>query len=244
MFVLMERKTSSQFTRFPGVFIQTSTVKHLQTSSGGRFIHWSTKTLKHDHWSIIPSSWVSGIWADPVCCFHIKSINIMSHETGSSSFVSVPVSCWTSSFTASTVLVCSAAAPGRQNLDPLPVPAQHGRGRDAGEQPIREQLFVWEAGQELSDADEVHLQQDVLMETQDSQTRPEQELLAVPEEDVPDSARHVQGEGLSVERQDPVHEVEVRGHTCRLEVKEETRKILLEKNLEGPEIPEHLQRDG
>lgn len=36
------------------------------------------------------------------------------------------------------------------HLTPLPVPALHGCGRDAGEKPIREQFFIREAGQELS----------------------------------------------------------------------------------------------
>ncbi len=47
------------------------------------------------------------------------------------------------------------------------------------------------------------MQQDVLVEPQDPQSRPEQELLAIPKEKVPNSARHVQREGLGVERQDP-----------------------------------------
>lgn len=51
--------------------------------------------------------------------------------------------------------------------------------------------------------DEVHLQQDVLVEAQDAQAHPEQELLPVPAEDVPDPARHVQGEGLGVQGEYP-----------------------------------------
>lgn len=47
------------------------------------------------------------------------------------------------------------------------------------------------------------MQQNVLVQPQDAESGPEQELLPVTEEDVPNSARHVQGEGLRVERQDP-----------------------------------------
>lgn len=53
--------------------------------------------------------------------------------------------------------------------------------------------------QSLTDADQVHVQQDVLVQSQDPQSRPEQEVLPIPQENVPHSARHVQGEGLSVE---------------------------------------------
>ena len=60
-----------------------------------------------------------------------------------------------------------------------------------------------QAGEELSDVDEVHLEQDVLEETQDAQPRPKQALLAVPTEDVPHPARHVQRERLTVQSEDP-----------------------------------------
>lgn len=50
------------------------------------------------------------------------------------------------------------------------------------------------------------MQQDLLVEPQDPQSCPEQELLSIPKENVPDSARHVQGKGLRVERQDPGRE--------------------------------------
>lgn len=60
-----------------------------------------------------------------------------------------------------------------------------------------------QAGEELSDVDEVHLEQDVLEETQDAQPRPKQALLAVPTENVPHPARHVQREGLTVQSEDP-----------------------------------------
>lgn len=65
---------------------------------------------------------------------------------------------------------------------------------------------VRQAAQELSDVDEVHLQQDVLKQTQDPQRGPEQRLLAVPTEHVPNSACHVQGEGLTIECEDPGRE--------------------------------------
>lgn len=65
------------------------------------------------------------------------------------------------------------------------------------------QSWVSNYSTELTDADEVHVQQDVLVEPQDPQSCPEQELLPIPKDNVPDSARHVQREGLCVERQDP-----------------------------------------
>lgn len=63
-----------------------------------------------------------------------------------------------------------------------------------------------QAAQELSNVDEVHLQQDVLEQPQDPQRGPEQRLLAVPTEHIPNSACHVQGEGLTVECEDPGQE--------------------------------------
>lgn len=59
------------------------------------------------------------------------------------------------------------------------------------EECVRRQV-VWQAAEELGDVDEVHLQQDVLEEAQDPQTRPEQALLTVPAEHVPHAASHVQ----------------------------------------------------
>lgn len=57
--------------------------------------------------------------------------------------------------------------------------------------------------------DEVHAGQDVLVEAQQTQCRAEQELLAVPAEDVPHAARQVQWQGLAVEGEDPGREAEV-----------------------------------
>lgn len=71
-----------------------------------------------------------------------------------------------------------------------------------GEERVRLQVLR-QAGQELSDVDEVHLEQDVLEETQDAQTGPEERLLPVPTEDVPHPARHVQRERLAVQSEDP-----------------------------------------
>lgn len=51
--------------------------------------------------------------------------------------------------------------------------------------------------------DEVHLQQDLLEQPQDTEPRPEQALLPVPTEDVPHPTRHVQGERLTVQGEDP-----------------------------------------
>lgn len=60
-----------------------------------------------------------------------------------------------------------------------------------------------EAGEKLSNVDEVHLHQDVLVQPQDAQPRPKQTLLPVSAENVPDSTRHVQREGLTVQSEDP-----------------------------------------
>lgn len=51
--------------------------------------------------------------------------------------------------------------------------------------------------------DKIHLQQHVLKQTENPQRRPKEGLLAIAAEHVPDAARHVQGEGLAVEREDP-----------------------------------------
>ena len=40
----------------------------------------------------------------------------------------------------------------------------------------------------------------------------------------------------------PVDEIEVRGQAVRLEVAEETRKILLKENLKGCEVFQHLTK--
>lgn len=60
-----------------------------------------------------------------------------------------------------------------------------------------------QAAKELSDVDEIHLQQHVLKQTENPQRRPKEGLLAIAAEHVPNAARHVQGEGLAVEREDP-----------------------------------------
>lgn len=62
---------------------------------------------------------------------------------------------------------------------------------------------VGQAREELSHVDEVHAGQDVLVEAQQAQRRAEQELLAVPAEDIPDAARQVQRQRLAVQREDP-----------------------------------------
>lgn len=51
--------------------------------------------------------------------------------------------------------------------------------------------------------DKIHLQQNVLEQTENPQRRPKEGLLAIATEHVPNAARHVQGEGLAVEREDP-----------------------------------------
>lgn len=88
------------------------------------------------------------------------------------------------------------------HLSPAAVFADHVCVGHGGEERVRLQV-VRQAGQELSDVDEVHLQQDVLVQPQDAETRPEQTLLPVPTEDVPNTTRHVQREGLTVQSEDP-----------------------------------------
>lgn len=88
------------------------------------------------------------------------------------------------------------------DLSPAAVSADHVCVGHGGEQRVRLQVLR-QAGQELSDVDEVHLEQDVLKQTQDAQPRPKQTLLPVPTEDVPHPTRHVQGERLAVQSEDP-----------------------------------------
>lgn len=91
---------------------------------------------------------------------------------------------------------------GETDLSPSAVPADHVGVCHGNEERVRLQV-LGQAGEELSDVDEVHLEKHVLKQTQDTQTRPEQTLLPVSAEDVPHSARHVQWEGLTVEGEDP-----------------------------------------
>lgn len=92
-------------------------------------------------------------------------------------------------------------------LGPLPVAAGHVHGGDVLEELLGRDE-VRQAGEELGHVDEVHAGQDVLVEAQQAQRRAEQELLAVPAEDVPHAARQVQGQGLAVEGEDPGGKVE------------------------------------
>lgn len=63
---------------------------------------------------------------------------------------------------------------------------------------------VGQPGEELSHVDEVHAGEDVLVETQQTERRAEQELLSVPAEHVPHSTRQVQRQRLTVQSEDPV----------------------------------------
>lgn len=90
-----------------------------------------------------------------------------------------------------------------QDLRPLPVAAGHVHGGDV----LEELLWgdeVRQAGEELGHVDEVHAGEDVLVEAQQTQRRPEQELLAVPAEHVPNPTRQVQRQRLTVQGEDPV----------------------------------------
>lgn len=62
---------------------------------------------------------------------------------------------------------------------------------------------IRQTAEELGDVDKVHLQQDVLEEAQDPETRPEQTLLTVAAEHIPYTACHVQRQRLTVEGKDP-----------------------------------------
>lgn len=96
--------------------------------------------------------------------------------------------------------VAERAAP--PYLRPAAVPTDHVCVGHGGEERVRRQV-VGQTAEELGDVDEVHLQQDVLEEAQDPETRPEQTLLTVTAEDVPHTARHVQRQRLTVEGEDP-----------------------------------------
>lgn len=88
------------------------------------------------------------------------------------------------------------------DLSPAAVPADHVSVCHGAEEGLGLQV-LGEAGEKLSDVDEVHLHQDVLVQTQDAQPRPKQTLLPVSAENVPDPTRHVQREGLTVQSEDP-----------------------------------------
>ncbi len=90
------------------------------------------------------------------------------------------------------------------DLYPLPVAADHLSVGDAAEKAFGRRVLR-ESGQELSDVDEVHLQEHFLVEPQNPKPRAEQELLPVSAEHVPHPTRHIQGQGLSVEGEDPVN---------------------------------------
>lgn len=90
----------------------------------------------------------------------------------------------------------------KADLRPAAIPADHVRVGHGAEERVRLQV-VWQATEELRDVDEVHLQQDLLVQTQDPQPRPKQALLAVPAKDVPHPTRHVQWERLTVQGEDP-----------------------------------------
>lgn len=95
------------------------------------------------------------------------------------------------------------SAPERHtHLHPAAVPADHLRVGHGGEERVGLQVLR-QAAEELSDVDEIHLQQNVLEQAENPQRRPKERLLAIATEHVPNAARHVQGEGLAVEREDP-----------------------------------------
>jgi len=94
------------------------------------------------------------------------------------------------------------STPRDADLSPAPAPAHHVCVGHGGEECVRLQV-LGQAGQELGDVNEVHLEQDFLEQSQDTEPRPKQALLPVPTEDVPHPARYVQWEGLTVQSEDP-----------------------------------------
>ena len=59
---------------------------------------------------------------------------------------------------------------------------------------------VRQLGEELGDEDEVGLcQERVLVQGEDAQRRPQEEALAIPDQEVPHAARHVQGAAPAVQ---------------------------------------------
>lgn len=68
---------------------------------------------------------------------------------------------------------CLALRSDREpDLSPAAVPADHVRAGHGVEERVRLQVLR-QAREELRDVDEVHLQQDFLVQMQDAQTRPE-----------------------------------------------------------------------
>lgn len=68
---------------------------------------------------------------------------------------------------------CAALRSDREpDLSPAAVPADHVRAGHGVEERVRLQVLR-QAREELRDVDEVHLQQDFLVQMQDAQTRPE-----------------------------------------------------------------------
>lgn len=88
------------------------------------------------------------------------------------------------------------------HLWPFLVLAVHVDGGNA-----REDLFsrdvVRQTRQKLSDVDEVHVCEDVLVKPQDTQCSAEEKLLTIPTEHVPHTTRNIQRERFTVQGEDP-----------------------------------------
>lgn len=59
--------------------------------------------------------------------------------------------------------------------------------------------------QELRNVDEVHVREDVTIETQDPEGGAKEKLLTVPAKHVPHATCNVQWQGLTVQSEDPTH---------------------------------------
>lgn len=87
-------------------------------------------------------------------------------------------------------------------LWPFLVLAVHVDGGYAGEDLLSRDT-VRQACQELSDVDEVHVCEDVLIKMQDTQCSAEEKLLTITTEHVPHTTRNVQWEWFTVQGEDP-----------------------------------------
>lgn len=77
------------------------------------------------------------------------------------------------------------------HLGPFAVAAGHVCVVDGAEEALGGDV-LGQAREELGHVDEVHVQEHVLVQAQDPQSCPEQELFSISAEHVPHAARHVQ----------------------------------------------------
>lgn len=87
-------------------------------------------------------------------------------------------------------------------LCPFLVPALHLDRGDSCKHFICWQVLR-QPGQKLGTVDEVHPGQDILKKLQDAQSCAEEKFLSISTEYIPDAASQVQGQGLTVQGEDP-----------------------------------------